>query len=153
MKSKGSGRRGVVWVGVLALALAAGCRRQDMEVKAGSGEGIYTARCAVCHGEHGEGREGLYPALARSAWVDGPPERMAAIILDGMTGPLEGYNAVMPGWRNYMRDAEIAEVMTWLRHADGKTPVSPVEVSHARMETAERNTFWTVKELQGYRMR
>jgi mono/diheme cytochrome c family protein len=118
-----------------------------------SGQQIYMARCAMCHGENREGREGMYPALAGSEWVDGAPERLAAIILDGIQGRVGNYEAVMPGWGPILQDAEIAAVMTWLRRGDGKGPVTAVEVNHARIETAGRNTFWTAGDLRSLRLR
>ena len=137
----------------LAVALLGGCRQQQAEVKPDSGHEIYMARCAVCHGQNGEGRPGMYPPLVGSEWVNGPPERLAAIILDGMQGPVGHYNAVMPGWRGVLRDAEIAAVMTWLRQAEGKTPVTAAEVIHVHVETEGRNTFWTVNDLENLQMR
>ena len=133
---------------VLAAALLGGCRQPQAEVKPDSGREIYMARCAVCHGPNGEGRPGLYPPVAGTEWVSGPPERLAALILDGMQGPLGEYNAVMPGWRGVLRDAEIAAVMSWLR----KAPVTPVEVGHVAIETQGRNTFWTAGDLQNLRV-
>jgi mono/diheme cytochrome c family protein len=138
---------------VLAAALLGGCRQQKMEVMEDSGQATYLARCAVCHGENREGRAGMYPALAGSEWVDGQPERLAAIILDGIQGRVGNYEAVMPGWGPILGDAEIAAVMTWLRREDGKGPVTAVEVNHARVETAGRNTFWTADELRDLRLK
>jgi mono/diheme cytochrome c family protein len=106
------------------------------------------ARCAVCHGANGEGRQPYYPPLTGSPWVDGPPDRLAAIVLDGLQGKMGNYNAVMPGWGSVLQDTEIAAVMSWLRQADGKSPVTAVDVNHVRVETAARNTFWTAEDLQ-----
>lgn len=143
-------RRGCM---LLVVVLLGACQPQKAEVKPDSGHMIYIARCAVCHGENCQGLPRRYPPLVGSGWVNGPPARMAAIVLDGMQGPLGNYNAVMPGWRGVLRDAEISAVMTWLRHANGKAPVSPVEVAHVRVETEGRNTFWTANDLKNFRMR
>jgi mono/diheme cytochrome c family protein len=109
----------------------------------------------VCHGADRQGRPGLYPPLAGSEWVSGPPEKLAAIILDGLQGPLGKYNtgAVMPGWRGYLKDAEIAGIMTWLRSQAGKPAVAPVEVSRVHFQTEGRNTFWNLADLQNMRIR
>ena len=136
----------------LLAGLLAGCGQKHIPVNADSGQRIYMARCALCHGGNREGRAGLYPPLAGTDWVDGPPERLCAIILDGMQGPLGDYNAVMPGWGAVLQDAEIAAVMTWLRNADGKPPVAPVEVHHVRLLTAQRNTFWSSGDLRSLRI-
>jgi mono/diheme cytochrome c family protein len=137
---------------VLGAGWLGGCRQPGTEVKGDAGQKIYMTRCAVCHGLKEEGRPGLYPPLAGSEWVSGPPEWMAAQILDGLQGPVGKYNAVMPGWRGYLKDAEIAAVMTWLRQGAGKEPVSAVEVNRVHLETEGRNTFWTVYDLQNLRI-
>lgn len=95
---------------------------------------------------------GMYPRLTGSEWVDGPPERLAAIILDGMQGRVGNFEAVMPGWGTVLRDTEIAAVMTWLRKGEGKGPVTAVEVNQARVQTAARNTFWTAEDLSHLRI-
>ncbi len=132
---------------MMAVALG-GCREQPAGVKVESGEAIYMARCAVCHGESGEGKPGVYPPVAGSQWVSGPPERLAAILLDGMQGQSGGYNGVMPGWHGVMTETEIASVMTWLR----KAPVSAVQVNHVYLGTEGRNTFWTPEDLRNLRV-
>ncbi len=141
----------LVWM-LVAAGLLSGCREQKMEVMEDSGQQIYMARCAVCHGENGEGA-GMYPALAGSEWVNGAPERLAAIILDGMEGRVGNYQAVMPGWGSVLKDSEIAAVMTWVRGRAGKGTVTAVEVNHARVETAGRNTFWTAEDLRNLQVR
>ena len=95
----------------------------------------------------------MYPPLAGSEWVSGSSERLAAVIRDGLKGPSGKFNGLMPGWRGVLPDTDIAAVMTWLRQADGKPPVTAVEVSQVRLETRGRNTFWTVGDLQNLRIR
>jgi mono/diheme cytochrome c family protein len=138
-------RRGWGWI-ALALPLLSACR-QTPQAAIQTGQQIYLARCAVCHGANGEGVLN-YPALAGSQWVDGSPNRFAAIILDGVQGRIGNYAAVMPGWSSTLRDTEIAEVMTWLRERDGKGLVTAVDVNHTRIETAARSTFWTEEDLR-----
>ena len=142
----------LAWM-ALGAALLAGCRQESAGVAEDSGHDIYMTRCAVCHGENGEGRPPYYPAVAGSQWVDGPPDRLAAIILDGLTGRVGNYDAVMPGWGAVMQDTEIAAVMTWIRKGDGKRPVTAVDVNHVRVETAARNTFWTAEDLRNMPMK
>jgi len=133
---------------LLAVVVLAGCRQESVGVAQNSGQQIYMARCAVCHGENREGRPGMYPPLAGSQLVDGPPDRITAIVLDGLQGRVGDYNAVMPGWGSTLRDTDIASVITWLRQRDGKTPVTAVDVNHTRVTTTGRNTFWTMEDLQ-----
>ena len=131
------------WVAAAAAALLlAGCGPKR-EISPDSGRDLYMSRCAMCHGANGEGTHNLYPPLNGSAYMKGPPVRMAAIILDGMQGPVGRFNATMPGWRANLSDAEIAAIMTWLR----KAPITPVEVSEVRVRTQARGAFWTAREL------
>lgn len=134
----------------LALGMMAGCRREAQVPAAHDGGAIYAERCAICHGAQEEGRDG-YPRVTGSEWVKGPPEQLAAIILDGMQGPpgAQHGGGVMPGWGRVLDDAEIARLMTWLRGREGLGGVGPVEVKAARIETAGRNSFWTAEELRG----
>jgi mono/diheme cytochrome c family protein len=134
------------WI-ALALPLLGGCRQPPQAGVEVSGQQIYLARCAICHGIHGEGVLN-YPALTRSQWVDGPPNRLAAIVLDGMQGRIGTYNAVMPGWGATLRDTEIAAILTWLRKQDGKSPVTAVDINHTRIVTGNHNTFWNAEDLQ-----
>ncbi len=138
---------------LLGAVLFAGCGQRKPEVTQDSGQAIYLARCAVCHGEKGEGKPGCYPPLTGSEWVIGPPERLAAIILDGVRGRIGDQVAVMPGWSAVLRDSEIAAVMTWLRKKEGKSLVTAVEAHHTRIRTAGRNTFWTAEDLRSLNLR
>ena len=149
----GNASRSAPCLALAVVILLAGCGQRQPDVKPETGREIYTIRCALCHNVNREGIPGMYPPLAGTQWVGGPPERLAAIILDGMRGPSGYFNGVMPGWRGILRDGQIAALMTWLRQADGKPPVTAVEVSHVRLETDGRNTFWTVEDLQNLRVR
>jgi mono/diheme cytochrome c family protein len=132
----------------LAAALLAGCRQPQAMVMPDSGREIYLAQCAVCHNTRAEGIPGMYPPLAGTEWTSGPPERLGAVIMDGMNGPSGKYNGVMPGWRAVLNDAQIAALITLLRQGDGKPPVTPVEVARLRRDTEQRRTFWTLDALR-----
>jgi mono/diheme cytochrome c family protein len=134
----------------LAAALLAGCgpRQAGVQTQPDAGQSLYLTRCALCHGENGEGIPPNYPPLAGSVWVTGSPDRMAAIILDGMQDPSRHYNGVMPAWRDTLDDAQIAAIETWVRQAAGKPPVGATDVNHVRAETAARGAPWTLDDLQ-----
>jgi len=136
----------------LALALA-GCGQQQEDAQVQTGHEIFLERCALCHNVNAQGIPGKYPPLIGSDWVNGPPERLAAIILDGVRGPLGNLNGLMPGWRSVLPDTQIAAVMNWLKEGTGKPAVTAVEVNHVRLETGGRNTFWTVGDLRNLRVR
>jgi mono/diheme cytochrome c family protein len=144
---------GIAWGGLLRffagvgfILMLAGCDKEPAEVNEDAGETIYMARCALCHGADLQGKPGVYPPLAGAEFVEGPPSRMTAIILDGLQGPVGDYNGVMPGWRGVLQEAEIAAVMSWLRQ--GKPPVTPVEVGQVADKTSGRGTFWTAADLK-----
>src|SRR6476469_2936256 len=67
-----------------------------------SGRQLYLEQCASCHLENGRGIPGKYPSLVDSAWVTGAPNRLTALVLDGVEGNGDPGNAqpggVMPAW-------------------------------------------------------
>lgn len=73
------------------------------------GKALYNAVCSGCHMADGRGAEGAghYPPLANSEFVESP-EAVAAWILNG-------YRA-MPPLGGIMDDAQIAEVVNYVRH-------------------------------------
>ena len=85
--------------------------------------------CMQCHQETGLGVPGSYPPLVGSEYVLGDKRRLAAILLNGITGEFvvkgQTYNSEMPNWK-HREDEEIAAVLTYIRatwgnKADGVT--------------------------------
>jgi mono/diheme cytochrome c family protein len=97
-------------------------------------------RCAACHQANGAGVAGTYPPLAGSEIAMGAPGRMIDIVLHGLTGPIvvhgASYNGTMPpfGTGAPLSDAEVAAVVTYVRHAWGNTagPVNASDVARER---------------------
>lgn len=110
-----------------------------------SGREIYTAQCAVCHGQEGEGEEGVAVPLVGSSWVNEGHYNLIRILLQGKEGEL----GLMPPQRN-LSDEEIAEVLTYVRNAWGNAayPVTPGQAADLRVETAAREQPWTDAELR-----
>jgi mono/diheme cytochrome c family protein len=112
--------------------------------------------CAACHGETGAGAPGLAPALAGASWVTGPPEWLARIVLQGMSGPVEvngeAWDGVMPphGHLPELDDATLAGLMTYMRRSWGNKadPVSAEMVAGIRSASAGRKQPWTAVELE-----
>ena len=107
------------------------------------GREVYNKTCVACHQPNGQGKEGVAPPLAGSEWVQAPgPNRIAHIVLNGLSGPItvEGkvYNLAMPPWRDLFTDKQLAAVLTYIR--DPKTfgnkasPVKPEVIAAARKE-------------------
>jgi mono/diheme cytochrome c family protein len=119
------------------------------------GETFY-AQCAACHGAAGGGVSGLAPPLAGASWVVGPPEWLARIILQGLSGPVDvqgqQFNGDMPphGHLAGLDDATLAGLMTYLRRNWGNKAgaVSVEAVAAIRAASADRGGPWTVAELE-----
>jgi mono/diheme cytochrome c family protein len=122
------------------------------------GEQIYVATCMACHGADGKGMEKLGPPLVKSEWVTGSTKRLAAIVLQGMQGPIEVAGktytpaAPMPGHKlnPEMTDAKIADAVTFVRHAwnNRKGMIKPEVITQVRKELDGRETMFTPEELK-----
>ncbi len=112
--------------------------------------------CNSCHGNDGRGLEGLGPGLVRTPRVLGAAERLAAIVLHGLEGPIEvhgdTWDDLMPGFAPDPRlnDSAIADLLTYVRRSWGNTadPVSAELVARVRQRTRDRSAPWTVPELE-----
>ena len=103
------------------------------------GKSLYNGNCANCHQASGAGAPGSYPPLPGSEYVLGSKERLAAILLAGVSGPITVKDAgfgtqVMPGWAPNFTDEKLAAIMTYIRGAWGNTAgaVDAGEVTAAR---------------------
>jgi mono/diheme cytochrome c family protein len=98
--------------GAILLLLIAPVAAQD----ANSGEELYVANCASCHGVDGAGIPGAFPPL-----VDNPgaqdPGYVADVIQNGLSGPIEvdgqTYDGAMPAFGN-LSDTDIADINAFL---------------------------------------
>jgi mono/diheme cytochrome c family protein len=114
----------------------------------------YANTCAVCHQANGEGMPGLYPPLSGSDIAVLPsPDRMIAIVLKGLQGPVTvkgtEFNSVMAPWES-LSDEQIAAITTYERSSWGNTQsaVTPAMVAAVRAKVASRTTQWTIEELE-----
>lgn len=154
-------QRGVLLVAALMLAAAAlvpdgAARAQAPAAKPAApprtGAQIFSTTCAACHQAQGEGTN-VYPPLAGSEWVQGDESRVVRIVLHGLIGDVEVqgqvYNGAMPAWGPTLSDAEIANVLTYIRSSFGNQalPVTTATVAQARAANAARTTPWTIPEL------
>lgn len=99
---------------------------------------IYTAQCAMCHGDGGKGQPPSFPILAgnQSITMETPvnPIRM---VLNGGYPPGTQKNPRphgMPPFAHILNDDEVAAVVTYIRVAWGNngTPVKPAQISDLR---------------------
>lgn len=106
------------------------------------GAAVYQSRCVACHQATGQGLPGVFPPLAGSEWVTGKEDRLAEIVLRGVTGKLTvkgiAYNGAMPAFADQLGDAEIAAVLTHVRSQWGNSapPVTAETAAAARARTA-----------------
>jgi ubiquinol-cytochrome c reductase cytochrome b subunit len=102
-----------------------------------NGAKIYGANCAGCHGAAGAGTPGAFPPLAGNADVTGDPAKIIQIVSGGlnnmpMTVNGANYKGIMPAWKGTLSNADIADVITYIRGAWGNkaTPVSVTDVAN-----------------------
>jgi mono/diheme cytochrome c family protein len=94
------------------------------------GQSRFLSWCSACHQATGQGVKGAFPALAGDAFVQGDPMTVASTVLNGRGG--------MPSFKGDLKDAEIAQILTYVRSSWGNTagPVTEAQVAAARAATA-----------------
>ena len=120
------------------------------------GQGVYTANCIVCHQTTGQGIPGAFPPLVGSEWVLENPERVALIVMNGLSGPIEvngtPFFSAMPGLSATLTDEQIAAVATFIRGnsewGHEASEVSEEMVTDLRSRYGGRIMMWTVPELE-----
>ncbi|WNC72787.1 c-type cytochrome [Thalassotalea psychrophila] len=120
---------------------------------------IYKSKgaCNGCHGTNGEGIAFAGPPLAESEWVTGSPERLAALLLNGLTGPvhvkgkLYDPGIAMPGIKDSfgVSLAEMTALMAYLRNSWGNkgSLLTITEVYKVDAQTKDRKGPYTEAEL------
>jgi mono/diheme cytochrome c family protein len=80
---------------------------------------IYAQACAACHMANASGVPGLQPALAGSQVVAGDTARLIRVVLRGPAAVLpaerEKFGNVMPAFGSVLGDADVADVLNYLR--------------------------------------
>lgn len=123
------------------------------------GEVHYQRICMGCHQVHGNGQQYIAPPLVGSEWVLDSEQRLIAIIMDGVMGPIEvlgktytvpEIQPMMPGLRMNpeFTDEQLAAIATYVRNAwgNGAAPVPAEAVARYREGIAPRAP-WTPEEL------
>jgi putative membrane-bound dehydrogenase-like protein len=118
------------------------------------GEGVYARTCAACHQSDGTGVDTAFPPLDGSQVATGDPAVAIRIVLHGLTGPVEvpgkpAVNSLMPPVTG-LTDADIADVLSYVRHAwsNDAAPVAADDAAKVRTATKDRQAPWTMKELR-----
>lgn len=75
--------------------------KQHNEERAARGQATFAANCAVCHGDKGQGNQGMAPNLTDNTWLWGGSEKA---IIETITG---GRHNQMPAWEGFLTDEKI----------------------------------------------
>ena len=79
------------------------------------GKGVFTAKCAVCHGQAGEG--GIGPNMTDDYWIHGvKPTQVATTISGGIL------DKGMPAWGALLSNDELKSVTGYIRSLHGTNP-------------------------------
>lgn len=98
------------------------------------GARIYVDRCAACHRTDGKGYPAVFPPLAGNpVMMQTDPVSLIHIVQDGATLPAmtaAPSSFTMPAFNHKLTDQQIADVVTFIRHAWGNnaSPVSAEDV-------------------------
>ncbi|HVI48782.1 MAG TPA: c-type cytochrome [Chitinophaga sp.] len=121
---------------------------------------IFNTVCQTCHGKNGNGIASMAPPLNESNWVNGNKQALAAIVLYGLTGPVEVHGKVykapeingdMPGIgvSDEFNDADIAQLLSFLRSAwnNKAGKVTEADIQHVRKQYNGRQKPFAAAEL------
>lgn len=89
-----------------------------------NGQKLYAAHCQNCHGAKGEGLGMLYPPLTDTAYLQQHREKLACIVKNGLSGPIEingiMYEGDMPGIQE-LSEIDIAYILTYITTTFGNS--------------------------------
>ncbi len=111
---------------------------------------IFRSTCGSCHGTDGEGIANIAPPLKGSEYLEGSSERLAMILLNGLTGPLHingklyKFNGSMPNFGNNFTDQQIADVIGYLHNSFVAKP--PKSIKAERIKTLRTKHSGTLTE-------
>jgi mono/diheme cytochrome c family protein len=99
-------------------------------VAADTGQSLYNDNCSACHQKTGLGVKGAFPALAGDKLVKGPAPLLVTTVLNGRGG--------MPAFKSDLTDAQLAQVLTYIRAAWGNkaAPVTGADIAAGRRKTS-----------------
>ncbi|MFA4869040.1 MAG: c-type cytochrome [Pedobacter sp.] len=125
------------------------------------GAALFASSCQTCHAADGNGISSLAPPLNKSEWVTGKKDKLIAIVLYGLTGPVKvnGHlyeapevSADMPGiaHSDEISDEDVAQVLSFIRGSwqnnAGKVDVE--EVNKVRTLYKGRDKPFTITEIE-----
>ena len=114
------------------------------------------AHCGTCHQPDGKGLpDAGFPPIAGTRWIQGDPDRLIKLTLNGLMGPIEIDGREYPGqvpmtpFRALLNDEDIASVLTYVRNSFGNkaSPIQPGQVAKVREEIKDRVDLFSPGEL------
>ena len=121
-----------------------------------AGKAQYLGLCGACHQPTGMGLPPVFPPLVNSEYVTGSTERLVAIVLKGVIGPItvdgKPYNNMMPPQGAVLTDSKISQITSYVRDAFGgkASPITTEEVTAIRKKYESRQASWTEAELKAF---
>lgn len=123
-----------------------------------NGLNLYRSICGACHGADGSGIEDLAPPLKNSEYINGSVKRIAAIILHGISGPINvngvhyELNNEMPALASNeeISDSDIADIINFTQNAYAKNGkrISANDVKKMREIKPANGGLFDEKQLQ-----
>ncbi|NJB84180.1 DUF7133 domain-containing protein [Wenyingzhuangia aestuarii] len=124
-----------------------------------AGEKIFSNNCATCHGNQGQGITSLAPPFIKSEFISQSLERLALVILHGLSGPIHvngtlyNLNATMPGLgaNPEFKDEDIQNIIYYLQNtfSEKEKKISIQKIKELRNVKPKESVF-TEKELLKY---
>ncbi|MGV3503633.1 MAG: DUF7133 domain-containing protein [Adhaeribacter sp.] len=124
------------------------------------GVGLFRSTCQGCHGANGNGVPSLAPPLNKSEWVTGDKDKLAAIVLFGLTGPVKVNGVLyqspeisgdMPGIAHNVDvvNEDIAQLLSFIRRSwsNQADPVTDADIVRVRQQHKGRQKAFTAPEL------
>lgn len=110
----------------------------EMNASMRQGSKLYEQHCANCHGDKGQGRPNVYPALAGNRFVNATNTlNLVQIVRQGGFTPVTASNPRpfgMPPFGLTLNDRELASVLTYIRNNWGNEadPVSEFDAGRSQ---------------------
>lgn len=126
----------------------------DPKIWIAKGKGEYSTVCAACHQASGEGQPGVNPPLKDSEYVINGEERLIAILLHGISGPLQvngkSYNGAMPAQGAVKNNKQIAQIASYIRNDWGNSAsiIYDDQVADLRKRLADRTGPYNEAQLK-----
>ncbi|RDK02973.1 molybdopterin cofactor-binding domain-containing protein [Paraburkholderia lacunae] len=125
-----------------ASAIAEPGARTGVATASGLGARLFDGACSACH-HTGSGPQlfGAHPSLALNTNLhSATPDNLIRVILEGIGSPARPELGTMPAYRDSFNDAQVAELVTYLRQqfAGGRPAWQDVRASVARIRATPR---------------